>query len=82
MSLPVTSLRATASGVQSGSRLNELSRDEVSTRWPDLEENRVALALAFDNGSGSIVLGHEAFDSELFGLKIGRILAARAGSCI
>jgi ribosomal protein S18 acetylase RimI-like enzyme len=44
--------------------------------WADgIDPSRIVVGLTIEGGGGGLAFGREAFDSELFGLEIGRILA-------
>ncbi len=60
--------------------IREVRRPEVAALFPDLDPGRLAWVLAAEGDHAAVALAREAFDSELFGLEIGRIPAVRAAS--
>lgn len=58
--------------------LRELRAGEIVRRWPWVSMDRLAFALADDSSDDAVVVLHDAFDSENFDLKIGRVAEAAA----
>jgi RimJ/RimL family protein N-acetyltransferase len=52
--------------------------DELPSLFPDLDARRVTFALASDADGAAVAFAREAFDSELFGLEIGRVVQVHA----
>jgi GNAT superfamily N-acetyltransferase len=61
-------------------RIREMRREEVGSRLRGVDPDRIVKALALDDGEGEIALVGDAFDSEIFGLTIGRIIHLEAPS--
>jgi ribosomal protein S18 acetylase RimI-like enzyme len=67
-------LRANAPDVR------DADRTEFATLFPDVDAARIAFALVTADETGHVAFGPETFDSEMFGLEIGRIRAVQASS--
>jgi hypothetical protein len=48
--------------------------------FDDLDPSRVEIAIRLEEDDGALAFGPEKFDSDVFGLQVGRILAVRAGA--
>jgi GNAT superfamily N-acetyltransferase len=60
--------------------LRDVHPSELAALFPNVQPKRIAFALTTDDRGASLAFGLEAFDSDLFDLEIGRILAAQASS--
>jgi ribosomal protein S18 acetylase RimI-like enzyme len=69
-----------ALAVSAGAEIREARRQEISVLFPDLDPARRAFVLMSGDEQAAVALAREPFDSELFGLEIGRITGARASS--
>jgi GNAT superfamily N-acetyltransferase len=69
-----------ALAVSAGAEIREARRQEISVLFPDLDPARRAFVLMSGDEQAAVALAREPFDSELFGLEIGRIAGARASS--
>ena len=60
--------------------IREARREEVDSHFRGVDPSRIVKALVLEDGDGGIALARDAFDSEIFGLTIGRILHVEAPS--
>ncbi len=65
---------------EGSAEIRDVRRPEMAALFPELDPSRVAFALTAAGDHAVVAFAREAFDSELFGLEIGRIPAVRAGS--
>ena len=67
-------------GAEAGSEIRDARRQEIAALFPELDPARLAFAVTAGDDHGAMAFAREPFDSELFGLEIGRITGARASS--
>ncbi len=53
----------------------EASPAELASRCGGIDPARIVVGLALRDGGGGLAFGREAFDSEVFGLEVGRVLS-------
>ncbi len=67
-------------GPEAVSEIRDARRQEITAHFPELDPARLAFAVTAGDDHGAMAFAREPFDSELFGLEIGRITGARASS--
>jgi ribosomal protein S18 acetylase RimI-like enzyme len=73
--------RAIAAAAADGStKIRDVRRQEIAALFPDVDPARLAFTLTAGGDHAAVAFAREAFDSELFGLEIGRIPVVRAAS--
>jgi GNAT superfamily N-acetyltransferase len=63
-----------------GVKIHDTRRQKIGALFPELDPERLAFALTSGDEQAAMAFAREPFDSELFGLEIGRISGARATS--
>lgn len=63
-----------------GVKIHDARRQKIGALFPELDPERLAFALTSGDEQAGMAFAREPFDSELFGLEIGRITGARAAS--
>ncbi len=75
----MSTVRAADNSESEAVKVREAAPVEVAARC-GLDPSRIAVALVLERAEGWLALGPEPFDSDVFGLTIGRILGASAPS--
>jgi ribosomal protein S18 acetylase RimI-like enzyme len=63
-----------------GVKIRDARRQRIGALFPELDPGRLAFVLTAGDEQGAMAFAREPFDSEVFGLEIGRIAGARASS--
>ena len=66
--------------LNTGVKIHDARRQKIAALFPDLDPERLAFALTSGDDRPPMAFAREPFDSELFGLEIGRITGSRASS--